>query len=84
MGHPAATNADSAPGLSATGYQSADIAFANCDATQDIAPLLDCDAPKGDGGPKSQAPAQRAKLGRCPSRVAAAQVAIPATYSGGE
>ena len=84
VGHLAATSADSAPGLSATGYQSADIASAYCDTTEYILPLLDRNASKGHGGSKSQALAQRAKVGRCPRRVAAAQVAVPATYSGGE
>ena len=63
VSNPASMNADAALGFSATGYQYADIALGNFEATSGILQLLDGNASKGHTAPKSQALVQRAKVG---------------------
>ena len=62
-------------------YQSAVIAFTQCEAAGDILIRLYGVASKGRGALKNRFLSQRAKVGFCPCRVVATHVAVIANYA---
>ena len=75
-------NTDTIAGYSAMRFQSAIIAFAECEATKWVLVRVDGRASKGHED-STHSLTQRAKVGFCPRCVVPTRIAAPATFIGG-